>query len=170
MKIRNTIILLALWISTISPVVAGNEWNSISEQIASIKPTYDSSVAKANEKETQSIEPPFLRDSIVATVSQLDGAGNRNFFLRVLPSNNILVRRSAVQALSRLPHDHETVTALRNSLLSDKDPMVRRDAAFALGNFREDQWAKQGLEQALGEEQGVLQAIKFSLQKFKPGK
>ena len=112
-------------------------------------------------------DTPFLRESIVTTISQLDGANNRKFFLSVLPANNIWVRRAAIQALSELPDDHDTIAALRNALLTDRDAMVRQEAASALGNFSQDEWAKQGLQQSLGEEQGVLQAVKLSLQKFK---
>jgi HEAT repeat protein len=227
MKNRIARIFLVLWFSVMPPAFAGDDWTSINEQINSIKGTYETSVAIANVKQTQTIyleldkmraqneskfitdlarqpgqvqsflcrylasrkvkeavpelmniysglnektETPFLRDSIVSTVSQLDGANNRKFFLRVLPTNNVWVRMSAVKALSYLPNDHETIVALRNTLLSDKDPMVRRDAASALGNFTQDQWAKQSLEQALNDEQSVLQAVKISLQKFKSEK
>ncbi len=111
-------------------------------------------------------EALYLPDSIVSTVARLDGIGNRKFLLRVLPSDNIWVRRSAVQALAALPYDRETLVGLRNALLSDRDAIVRREAALALGNFPHEAWAKQGLETAKADEQDVLQAIDTSLHKI----
>src|SRR5262249_25458786 len=108
-----------------------------------------------------------IQEVLVMSVANLAGESNRPFLLDASTAKNISARRAAVDALAVLPHDHETIPRLRILLLSDPAWTVRERAAWALGNFPNDQWAKQGLDQALGEEQGIIQAIKLSLVKIK---